>query len=70
MKEYIEPELDVLEIKSQNMLDQLSSLHDTQEDPDDEMLWLEEEFNIIMAGLAIQSRLFFHLTPPAPLLWR
>ena len=39
MKEYIEPELDVLEIKSQNMLDQLSSLHDTQEEENDEMHW-------------------------------
>ena len=38
MKEYIEPELDVLEIKSQNMLDQLSNLHDTQEEENDEML--------------------------------
>ena len=37
MKEYIEPELDVLEIKSQNMLFE-GSTKDTQEDPDDEML--------------------------------
>ena len=68
MKEYIEPELDVLEIKSQNMLFE-GSTKDTQEEENDDMLWLEEEFNIIMAGLAIQSRHFFHLTPPAPLLW-
>ena len=37
MKEYIEPELDVLEIKSQNMLFE-GSTNDTQEEPDNDML--------------------------------
>ena len=37
MKEYIEPELDVLEIKSQNMLFE-ESTKDTQEEENDDML--------------------------------
>lgn len=37
MKEYIEPELDVLEIKSQNMLFE-GSTKDTQEEENDDML--------------------------------